>query len=73
MTDAKDLFLNAGSHKGCGRTYILELENGQLVFRRDELDLAIDAAIEDVFGTDPHRGDEIVPQKLAEFFPGGAR
>lgn len=45
-------------------------KTANLVFRRDELDLLIDAAIENAYGADPSRGDEIVPQKLGASFPG---
>ncbi len=53
--------------KGCGRTYVLELVAGQPVFRRTEFDLAFDSAMEKAFG--PADGSEIVPEKLAKYFP----
>ena len=56
--------------KGMGRTYVLELVAGQPVFRRDEIDLLIDNAIEKAYGTaGEDRGNEIVPEKLAKNFP----
>jgi hypothetical protein len=56
--------------KGMGRTYVLELVGGQPVFRRDEIDLLIDNAIEEAYGpASEDRGNEIVPDKLAKYFP----
>jgi hypothetical protein len=58
------------------RRYILELEEGEPVFRRDgdEIELAINDAIREVCGPAPEDdGDEIVPQKLAKSFPGPNR
>jgi hypothetical protein len=46
-----DLFSKkANPFKGCGRTYILEDIEGQLVFRRDEIDLIISEAINESYG-----------------------
>jgi hypothetical protein len=40
------------------------------IFRRDEIELAVEAAINEVLGPDPaNEGDDIVPQKLAKLFP----
>jgi len=56
------------------RTYVLEVEDGEIVFPRDELCLAIDRAVNEVFGpkTD-NDGDDIVPHKLSKLFPGRRR
>lgn len=61
----------------CHRKYVLRSENGNLVFRfahernkplppRDEIELAVDQAIDDLFREE----NEIVPRKLAKSFPG---
>lgn len=64
-----DLF--SKSCNDSGRIYILKLENGELVFRRDEFCLEFDKALNEVFGPNPDDcGDDIVPQKLAKLFPG---
>ncbi len=56
------------------RTYVLELEGGEPVFRRDELCLAFDRAMNEVFGPKADNdGDDIVPQKLSRIFPGRRR
>jgi hypothetical protein len=60
--------------------YVLEYLDGEPVFRlaerpskptlpRDEIDVAFDEAMAELFGPDPD-GNEIVPQKLAKLFPG---
>ena len=59
------------------RKYVLEREDGELLFRlvkipRDEIDLAFDEVMAELFGPDSD-GDEIVPQKLAKLFPGSLR
>jgi hypothetical protein len=61
-----------------GRKYVLELEEGELVFRRDEFCLAFESAfkgaVNEVFGPDQDDGgDDIVPQKLSKLFPGRHR
>jgi hypothetical protein len=57
--------------KSSGLTYLLEIADGKLVFRRDQICLAIENAINDAYGPKPdHEGDDIVPQKLAKQFPG---
>jgi len=49
-----DLFSKrANPLKGCGRTYILETIDGQLVFRRDEIDLTVGEAIDQAYGKAP--------------------
>ena len=54
-----------------GRTYILELNDRCLVFRRDEFFLIFDEALNAAFGPMPqNNGDEIIPQELARLFPG---
>jgi hypothetical protein len=56
------------------RTYVLELEDGEPVFRRDEFCLAFDSALNEVFGPKAgNDGDDIVPQKLSKLFPGRRR
>jgi|SRR5450830_307695 hypothetical protein len=71
MVALTELFSNLPKSYNNHRTYVLELENGNLVFRREELDLAFDDAMEKVFGPGPgNDGDDIVPQKLAKQFPG---
>jgi hypothetical protein len=58
------------------RKYVLELQDGQPVFRctdrdptveRSEIEIAITETIDELFG------NEIVPQKLAKHFPGPLR
>ena len=62
------------------RKYFLEYQNGEPVFRlvempskpalpRDEIGVALDEVMLELFGPDPD-GDDIVPQKLAKLFPG---
>jgi hypothetical protein len=65
------------------RKYVLEYQDGEPVFRfaqivsshstlpRSELDVAFDEVIVELFGPDPD-GGEIVPEKLAEHFPGSS-
>jgi hypothetical protein len=56
------------------RRYIIEIENGALVFRREELCLIFEDVMNEKFGPKPeHNGDDIVPQKLAKQFPGSFR
>jgi hypothetical protein len=56
------------------RTYVLELEDGEPVFRRDEFCLAFDSAMDEMFGSKgDDDGDDIVPQKLSKLFPGRRR
>jgi hypothetical protein len=50
--------------KSCARRYLLDWVEGQPVFRRDEVDLAIEEAINDAYGKAEDRGDEIVPRVL---------
>ena len=66
-----EIFSRERPCKDSGRTYILEIEDGRPVFRRDEICLAIESAFKEVPGpeADGH-GDDIVPQKLARLFPG---
>ena len=65
------------------RKYVLEYLDGEPVFRlvempskpvlpRDEIEVALDEVMVELFGPDPD-GDEIVPQKLAKLFPGSLR
>ena len=57
-----------------GRKYVLEVEDGELVFRRDEFCLAFESAINEAFGRKADNdGDDIVPQKLSKLFPGRRR
>jgi hypothetical protein len=56
------------------RRYVLELEDGELVFRRHELERLFEDILNEIFG--PNRnteGDDIVPQKLSTLFPGRRR
>lgn len=55
--------------KGCGRKYVLEFVAGRLVFRRDEIDLIFETVFEEAFPSGEESGNEIVPEKLARFFP----
>ena len=61
------------------RKYVLEYLDGEPVFRlvempskpvlpRDEIEVALDEVMVELFGPDPD-GNEIVPQKLAKLFP----
>jgi hypothetical protein len=61
------------------RKFVLEWQDGEPIFRlsempsklappRDEIEVAIDEVMVELFGPDPD-GDEIVPQKLARLFP----
>ena len=60
------------------RKYVLETEDSEPVFRfaepskptlpRDEIEVAFDEVMVELFGPDPD-GDDIVPQKLARLFP----
>jgi hypothetical protein len=71
-----ELFSNASAPPSCGRhKYFLEYQAGEPVFRlaetsipRDEIDVALDEIMAELFG-EPD-GNEIVPEKLAELFPG---
>jgi hypothetical protein len=66
------------------RKYVLEYQDGALVFRlaettnnkpvppRSDIEVAIDEVMVELFGPDPD-GDEIVPQKLATLFPGSLK
>jgi hypothetical protein len=57
-----------------GRKYLLELEEYEIVFQRDELCLAFESAMNEVFGPDAdNEGNDIVPQKLSKLFPGCRR
>jgi hypothetical protein len=71
MRALTELFSNL-SNNTSRRRYVLELENGEPVFRRDELCLAFESAMNEVFGqiADNDR-DDIVPRKLSQLFPGG--
>ena len=62
------------------RKYVLEYLDGEPVFRlvempskpvlpRDEIEVALDEVMVELFGPDPD-GNKIVPQKLAKLFPG---
>ena len=75
MQTLADLFSKGPrSCKSSWRTYIPKLENGELIFRRDEFCLDFDKALNEVFGPNPDDcGDDIVPQKLAKLFPGRPR
>jgi hypothetical protein len=56
------------------REYVLEIEDGEIVFRRDEFDLFFESLLDKVFGLDPsNEGGHIVPQKLSNLFPGRHR
>jgi hypothetical protein len=72
MQTLANLFSNGVAPcKSSGRTYVLDLKDGNLVFRRDDFCLMFDEALNDTFGPNPeNNGDEIVPQKLARLFPG---
>jgi hypothetical protein len=53
------------------RRYILALEDGEPVFRRDDICLAVENTVNEVLGLPPNKdGDDIVPQKLCKLFPG---
>ena len=75
MKALADLFSNGVNPcKSSGRTYVLELKDGKLVFRRDEICLAIENAINQVYGLKPdYEAEGIVPQKLARLFPARSR
>jgi hypothetical protein len=75
MQALADLFSNGVKPcKSSGRTYVLELKDGCLAFRRHEFCLMFDEALNATFGPKPENsGDEIVPQKLAGLFPGRSR
>src|SRR5262245_27664919 len=60
------------------RRYVLQFRDGEPVFRdancghvqpRDEIESMLDQIIAEVFGND---GDDIVPKKLAQAFPGSS-
>jgi hypothetical protein len=68
--------------RGC-RKYLLECQDGKPIFRlsempskpappRDEIEVALDEVMVELFGPDPD-GNEIVPKKLAELFPGSLK
>ena len=71
MTALVELFSNLPSRNNINRRkYVLELENGEPVFRRDEFDLVLESVLNEVFGPDPNNdGHDIVPQKLSKLFP----
>jgi hypothetical protein len=56
--------------KSSGRKYVLEFENDRPVFRRHELCLAFEDALNAIYGPNAgNNGNDIVPQKLAKQFP----
>jgi len=53
------------------RRYILALEAGEPVFRRDDICLALENAVNEILGLLPNKDrDDIVPQKLSKLFSG---
>ena len=53
------------------RRYTLALEDGEPVFRRHDICLAVENAVNEVLGLPPESdGGDIVPQKLSKLFPG---
>jgi hypothetical protein len=75
MLALTEIFSNLPNRNNTNRrTYVLELEGGEPVFRRDEFCLAFDSALNEVFGPKADNdGDDIVPQKLSKLFPGRRR
>jgi hypothetical protein len=74
MLALTEIFSKPNRNNTDRRTYVLELEDGEPVFRRDELCLAFDNAMNEVFGPKAdNNGDEIVPRKLSKIFPGRRR
>jgi hypothetical protein len=75
MLALTEIFSNLPNRNNTNRrTYVLELEDGEPVFRRDEFCLAFDSALNEVFGPKAgNDGDDIVPQKLSKLFPGRRR
>lgn len=73
MRALTELFSNLPNNTS-RRQYVLELEDGELVFRRDERDLFFDSILNEIFGPNPNsEGDDIVPKKLSKLFPGRRR
>ena len=74
MQDLADLFsVGPIPTKLPYRRYVLELIDGKPTFRRDvdEIELAVEDAINEASGPDhANDGNNIVPKKLAEQFPG---
>ena len=73
MRALTELFSNLPNNTS-RRRYVLELEDGELVFRRHQFDLFFDSLLNEIFGRDPNsEGGDIVPQKLSKLFPGRRR
>ncbi len=74
MLALTEIFSKPNMNNTNRRTYVIELEDGEPVFRRDEFCLAFDTAMDEMFGPEADNdGDDIVPQKLSRIFPGRRR
>jgi hypothetical protein len=74
MLALTEIFSKPNMNNTNRRTYVLGLEDGEPVLRRDEFCLAFDTAMDEMFGPKADNdGDDIVPQKLSRIFPGRRR